>query len=637
MTKKLLPTLLIVIVVGLAWASSLSVGFSTETSQEASNFESSYKFTVRSGYYESDHELHVAVPPSLKEYYQMVSHTVNGERDYVKFVTPSAVESIAENIRSITRNTPYDDEAFANAVLMIVRGITYVRSSAKYPVETIIDNQADCDGLSILAASIMKAGGLDVVLLLYKSLNPTHMNVGVYLEDMPVAHSWWIAPSGIEYNNKTYWIAECTSLAGWTVGDLPQLLAGDKPKVISLEKTGATSPGSVSSRLYEKMLPSSVSINLSVGYSNTSGSGRIINISGSILPASPNQSVAIYVNQPGYTISPFVTLTDEFGNYTLPWNVTLPGTYVVRTSWSGFLNYSASDSETVTIFVGVQQPSITELPNNFWGIGSDTRSGVYSPLYLALLGQGAKEFLKTNLTGTDVALSGDFMVLSDGRELALNETTLTVPAHKGVYRLPRSRRTVIIEVPEETVPIPGVENLFSQFGFILERKGGDNYTASVRVLTNEDASQIAQGVDEGTVRVINASEIARKNAWHKALAKISDDDVEVEVYDGNGTLLNRVATVAGASLGELGVVMTYFVGQVLAFKNLKVEALDQAKAPLPPISVNTSQVGGIEYFVPYVRASLLLAGGVMAIVYLRGRKKASQPSNTLESTPNSTN
>ena len=633
MRRRLLPTLLIVMVVGLAWASSLDLSFSIQLSPETNNYEASYTFTVQSGYYESDHTLYVSLPPSLNEYYQGSSHTVINERDYVKFVTPNAVESVAENMRSITRSTPYDDEAFANAVLEIVRGITYVRSSAKYPVETLVDNQADCDGLSLLAASIMKAGGLDVVLLLYKGINPTHMNVGVYLEQMPASHSWWIAPSGIDFNNKTYWIAECTSLAGWTVGDRPQLLVSDKPDVISLEKIGKTALGSVSSSLSGQMQPSSISINLSAGYSNTSDSGRIIDVSGSITPAFPNESVTVYVNQPGYVAHPLVALTDEFGNYTLPWNVTLPGTYIIRTSWNGYLNFSGSDSEIVTVFVSAQQPAIAEFSSNFLGTASDAQSGPYSPISpvpLSLFTQGAKEFFKSNLTGTDAALSGEFMVLSDGRELALNETTVTIPAHKSTYRLPRSRRTVVIEVPEETVPIPGIEQLFGQFGFMLERKDEDNYTASVRVLTSDDVSQITQSVDERTALVINASEIARKNVWHKALAKVSDDEIAVEVFDNNGTSLDRVASrTIGTNLGELGVVMTYFVGQVLAFKNLKVEALNQA--PLPPINNDPAQGSGIEFLVPYVRASLLLAGSAMAVICLRDRKKSNQRADWLES------
>lgn len=616
MRKRLLTMLLLVTVIGLAWASAIDTAFSIQVSPDTGNYESSYTFTVQNGYYRSDHTLYVSLPPSLKEYYASKSHTVYGENDYARFVTPNAVQSIADNIRNITRDTPYDDEEFANAVLMIVREISYVRSNAKYPVETLIDNQADCDGLSILAASIMKAGGLDVVLLLYKGLNPTHMNVGVCLDHMPVSHSWWMSPSGVDYGNKTYWVAECTSLADWTVGDRPELLASDKPQVISLANCEKKSPARVSSSLNDRMQPSSISIDLSTGYSDVNGNERTINVSGSISPAFPNESVAFYVNQPGYSPSALVTATGEFGNYTVRWNVSLPGTYIVRTSWSGCFNYSGSDSDVVTVFVGAQQPLVEELSNYFWnGESSYAQSQVYSPGYLALLNQGAKEFLKSNLSGTEVVLSGDFMVLSDGHEVPLNETIITIPAHQKTVRLPRSRQTVTVQVPEETMTIPGAELLNSQFGFILERNAEDNYTASVKLLTNDDVSQITQG----NALFVNASDVATKNAWHKAVTRVSDDTVTVDVYDENGTRLDgKTTNTASNGLGELAIVMTYPVGQVLAFKNLKVEAVSQNPTP---IASGQTQGNGFEFLFPYVRILLLLAGTALAIVCLKERKR----------------
>lgn len=53
----------------------------------------------------------------------------------------------------------------------------------KYPVEVIVENEGDCDLLSFVAASIMMAGGLDIVLLYYESQK--HMNVGVNLTHAP--------------------------------------------------------------------------------------------------------------------------------------------------------------------------------------------------------------------------------------------------------------------------------------------------------------------------------------------------------------------------------------------------------------------------------------------------------------------
>jgi hypothetical protein len=613
--RHLATSLLVLIIIGLSWAVELSTASTVPLSSESGNYEANYKFTVQNGYYQSDHTLYVSATPSLKEYYTGKSHSVISEKDYAKFVTPDAVKSIAENIRSLTRSTPYDDEEFANVVLTIVREIPYAVSNAKYPVETIIDNSADCDGLSYLAASIMIAGGLDVVLLLYNGITPAHMNIGVYLEHLPVSHSWWIQPSGIDYDNRTYWIAECTSLADWTVGTRPEILAKNKPLVIPLHDYEKESSASVSSRLNIPLQTSSTSINLSKGYSNESDNNHPLNISGSISPLYPDEEVAVYINQPGCSPTAYITTTNKFGNYTLTWNVTYPGTYIVLTSWSGSANYSGSDSEILTVFMSAKQSSIGALPNYFWGSTSNTAQ-TNPQVYLALLNKEAKEFFKSNLTGKDVILSGEFVVLSNGQDEPSNGTTIIIPAYQRSFRFPRSRQTITVEVPEATFTIPGIRN---QFGFILERTAEDNFTASVKMLTDNDVSEISQSLNQSEVLFMNASTVVTRNEWHKAIAKVSGDEVTVEVYDDNGARLENMATSSTKTgLGELGILMSYGPSQVLVFKNLKVETISQNQIP---VSGDQAKENGIEVLYPYIRLSFLLAGAALAVVFLKGRKK----------------
>jgi hypothetical protein len=604
---------------------SLNQGFGSRDSAVTSNFESSYSLAVQDGYYMTDHTLYLSVSPSVRDYYSGSSHTMINEMDYVKYVTPGAVQSIADNIRKITNSTPYGDEAFANAVLMMVHEITYFKSNAKYPVETLVDNQADCDGLSILAASIMKAGGLDVVLLLYNGISPPHMNIGVSLKQMPVSHSWWTVPSGIEYDNVTYWVAECTSLAEWTVGDRPRLLSTAKPIVIPLINCANSSSAKVTSSLDNRLLPSSISINPSAVYANSSGE-RIVNVSGSVFPVFPNATVTLYVNQPGYAHTVYQTMTDEFGNYAESWNVTLPGTYIMRTSWSGSLNYSGSDSDAITVFIGAPQPVIVDLSNGVLDNGpGNLQSQANSPWYITMFNQGSKEFLKNNLTGTNVVLSGDFMVLSDGHELTPNDTTITIPAHRTTYRLPRSSRTVIVQVPEQVLAVPGVELLNSQFGFILRQNGAANYTASVKTLSDDELAQITQSMDDNNAIVINASSVATKNTWHQAVARIVGDTATVELYDENGVLLdNSSQTRSSQNSDELCVLMTYQTGQIIAFKNLMVEAVTQV---LPPTTQNMPKGNGFEFLYPYVSPLLLLAGVVLAIVGFWQRRRSKNRGN----------
>ena len=618
MGKKIFDTLLAVLAVSLVWASLPSHVFSIEL-QVTGNFEHSYTFTVQNGYYLTEHTLFVSFPPSVTEYYAGQNHIVHNMMDYAKFVTPNAVQSIAENIRSCTSESPYEDEEFANAILRIVHQIPYAKSDAKYSVETLVNNQADCDGLSILAASLLEAGGLDVVLFLYDDINPSHMNIGVSFEQMPISHSWWTAPEGFEYDNKTYWMAECTPLADWNVGDRPSLLESVKPKVIPLTNNDKDSPAQVSSSLDSSMQPSFVSIKLTAGYLDNAT--RIINASGSISPPTPNQKVTLYVNQPSYAPTAYRTLTEEFGNYSFTWNITFPGTYIMKTSWSGSENYSGSDSDAITVFIGAQAPIVTEFFNEISTrqISLAPPSLQCSSWYLALLNQKSREFLRNNLTGQDIVLSGDFMVLSDGSEISMNETTVKIPSHPITFRVHGSRRIVTVAVPEEVRTIPGAELLNSYFGFILQQNEQENYTAIVKVLDDEDISQIDHGVNESSALFINATNFAEKETWYKAVTKVSEENLATEVYDMNGTRLQGISKNRNSqNLSRVGVLMTYQTGQIIAFKSLNVEKTahnaTSAVKELP-------QENGHKVVYPYLRSSFLSAGAVLAIISLVQRRK----------------
>jgi hypothetical protein len=449
------------------------------------------------------------------------------------------------------------------------------------------------------------------------------MNIGIHLKQMPVSHPWWTEPSGVEYDNKTYWMAECTSLAEWRVGDQPQILTSAKPHIIPLTNCEKNSPAQVSSSLDSPMQPSAISINLAAVHSNASNGARILNVSGSISPALPNQQVVFYVNNPGYAPTAFKILTDAFGNYSKSWNATHSGKYVMKTSWSGSFNHSGSDSETINVFIGTQQPVIEGSSDEV--VGSQViyvSWSLDSPLVIALINQGSKEFLKRDVNGHQFVLSGDFMVLSDGCEIAPEDTTFTIPAHSREYRVRGINQKFTVMVPEKEVTIPGAELLNSHFGFILQQKEENNYTASVKTLNEDDLSQINQEIAEGRAAFINASNVAGRETWCKAIVKVSGDEVAVEVYDENQTQLDKMSwSMSRQDLSELGVLMAYQTGQIIAFKNLNVEFLNRSD---PPITQEVDQGNVFEFLYPYLIASLLLAGTILVLVSLWQSRKSNK-------------
>jgi hypothetical protein len=199
----------------------------------AGNYEKTYSFQAQYGLLSQ--KMYVSVPPSLYDYFGNASHQVSGDSDYAKLVTPLSVEPIADNIRKVTRDLPYSDEQFADAVLTMVHQIPYNITGAKYPVETIVHNTGDCVALSLLAASIMKAGGLNVVLIHYTGISPSHINVGVYLPYTPLYNTLLMMPTGFEYDNKTYWTAETTPAQDWKVGDQSEMLFSARAVIIPLD------------------------------------------------------------------------------------------------------------------------------------------------------------------------------------------------------------------------------------------------------------------------------------------------------------------------------------------------------------------------------------------------------------------
>ncbi|MDH5690638.1 MAG: Ig-like domain-containing protein, partial [Candidatus Bathyarchaeota archaeon] len=241
-----------------------------------------------------------------------------------------------------------NEEDFANGVLMILHQIPYVESDPqKYPIETIVENEGDCDLFSITAASIMKAGGLDVILLLLEYQD--HMLVGVHLPESPKD-----ARSQVyfyKHEEKKYYVAETTGgnwENGWRVGECPEILQSSTAKVIPITDYERSSPGQVSSSY---SIPDSSSIYMSLS-TNFAVSQNDVEISGSLSPSLAGETVTLYVSSLGSPLVMLATVvTDSNGQYSHIWHSPPGGIYSVRANWSGDDYYSGADSSTFRLVV----------------------------------------------------------------------------------------------------------------------------------------------------------------------------------------------------------------------------------------------------------------------------------------------
>jgi hypothetical protein len=308
----------------------------------ADNYDYTYELLDHPGG-STNYQLTVSVTSSLYEYYRSKDHNTYSY-DFAKFVTPDSLKPVSDDLWSIYSN----DEDFANGVLMIVHQIPYVESGPpKYPVETIVENEGDCDLFSFIAASIMKAGGLDVVLLLYET--QSHMNVGVHLSEEPND-----ARSAVYYythDGKRYYVAECTGddwRHGWRVGECPDILQGVSARIITLEDCEQSSPGQVSSS-YGALDASSLSLAISTRFVI---GGSAVTVSGSISPALLGKNVTLYISSSGSSLSVLVTVvTGSDGRFSYTWRPSSLGIHSMRASWSGDADYAGADSGVCTLIV----------------------------------------------------------------------------------------------------------------------------------------------------------------------------------------------------------------------------------------------------------------------------------------------
>jgi hypothetical protein len=599
----------------------------------AGNYEKTYTFQAQYGLI--NQKLYVSIQPSLYDYYGNASHIVNDDSDYSKFVTPQAVEPIAESIQKITNNLPYSDEQFADAVLTLVHKISYVISDPKYPVETLVDNSGDCVSLSLLAASIMEAGGLDVVLIHYTGITPGHMNIGVYLPYTPVYHTFAYTPTDFVYNNKTFWTAEATPGGNWKVGDQAESVTNAKPVIIPLQTTKTSSPAQVSSSLDTPLLNSSITVNLSQEQSNDSLSQeqssigenmRSLTISGSISPMLSGKSVSIYVSD-GSSCDYFTTVTDDTGSYLFTWNFTSAGTYSIGASWSGTSNYAGADSETLTVFVGPESFVQFNAPDYNYVFGQASLSSYeLRPI------EGVNDFLSIPL-GTGVSFSYDFTVLQAGHPISNVQTeTITIPGSEQTMILGRNRTPITVKMPAETITTPinvpsDLEPLMlpddfnqtinNQFCFVLQSNSG-NYSLNVNALSGYDMSNIIQG-NESNTAFMNASESIKENTWYNVAAVISNDGITANLYDTNGTLIgSMVSPYNAANSNGMVMLITNNVDNAVVFKDLAVKALNNTTQPPEGNEKATNYLG---LLFPYVSLSILLVATFAAAIHLKKKSK----------------
>ncbi|MCL5876611.1 MAG: hypothetical protein M1540_02220 [Candidatus Bathyarchaeota archaeon] len=412
-------------------------------------------------------------------------------------------------------------------------------TGAKYSVETLIENEGDCGALSLLAASIMKAGGLDVVLIKYAATDFAHMNVGVNLPQEPVYKSLFFAATSVQHDNRTYWTAEATPKADWKVGDQPASMANTLTEIVPVESGEQNSPGQVSCNL-SPLTPSLLSINFS-SKPQEAQTNRSLLIYGTIEPNIPQNPITIYVNKDN-RIAFDKTATDADGNFAFLWNFTVDGTYYITVSCGGNETFAGADSEPVAVLIGPPSPLQfqTEIYSYVVGVGiSDIAIRPY---------MGVKDFLHSPIE-INASFSYNFSVLSTGQSISdIKTKNVTLPATEHIIR-DRNRNEQIIQVPAKTLVVPesippGLQPLVlpddfnktinNQFCFVIQKGTEGNYTFTAQGLNAYEIEALKPAKLSSVF--FNVTDGISESEWYTVKTELSNDGIIVGIQNEEGSL-----------------------------------------------------------------------------------------------------
>lgn len=286
--------------------------------------------------------LNLSITPDLYKDYQDKPHISTPDR-FASFVTPYALALVAEDIRSIFSGP----EDYVNGVLQLVHQIPYqIVNESRYPVETIVENRGDCDLLSYIAASLIKAQSLNVVLFYYQQ--ESHMNIGVALSAPP--DDARTAISYVDHEGTRYYMAECTGgnpENGWRVGECPPELQGAHLTVIELDNSEQTAIGQVYSS-FDSLVPSSITLSTATRFVIE---GSSVTLQGQVSISNPSGTVTLFhATRDNWSVIDTSGISSD-GTFQFSWSAMIWGQTLVRASWAGNELYAGAVSATISIFV----------------------------------------------------------------------------------------------------------------------------------------------------------------------------------------------------------------------------------------------------------------------------------------------
>ncbi len=513
------------------------------------NIDQEISFKIEIGGKVINSILHISIPESYYDYYKKLDHNFYEMKYFSRFVTPELFESIALNIKRITDNYPNSDEVFANAVLDIIHQIPYKKSNVKFPIETMVENYGDCDSLTVLAASIMKAGGLDVVLFFYEIDPVNHMNLGVHLPNGIINEIDGAEIFSYKWKEKDYFVAETTGQS-WKLGIQPKNYINSEPIIIPIEKEKEPFFGIIPSKLNSLLLPSNITLNLEPNLQKDEDFGTNLTLSGSISPAIPEQEIIIKIKHESKADYDFeIIKTDEFGNYYLNQDFYSPGKYTIQSTWTGNEDYSASDSRSLIINVGLSHflgqyelNKIVKVYSVYIEIPSLDKIGER-----ILGGQRVKTILNQEFNRSISSIDGSFLIFGTD-DPYLTEHNITIHGFDDEFIVQNYRHRM---------------HSYMDFSFSQDQLSNK---VKVQILDDADMQEV---LDDSNNFIIDTSELIKENIIFGMKTQFFDGKLDFELINEEGLIFNQNIDLNFYNKSEIKIIMKYDPDSIIILKNFE--------------------------------------------------------------------
>jgi len=202
-----------------------------------------YKKKYRWNFNNKNWELLMEIPVNLYKTYKdpNVKRDPHSNKAMAAFVTSNdeVINDLADKLLSLAEGENYNSINTVNFILRFVqKSVKYefddkscgVEEYWRFPVETLVDQEGDCEDTSLLFASIMDTLDYDIVLLLYnieeEGEELGHLAVGIHLEGN---HGHYVEDN----TGKRYYYCETTN-GVFSVGQLPSNIIGEPIRIIHI-------------------------------------------------------------------------------------------------------------------------------------------------------------------------------------------------------------------------------------------------------------------------------------------------------------------------------------------------------------------------------------------------------------------